>query len=89
MYFIPPDMDPNFFVDKGFTFFTMPWARWALEGIKNGLSGIKRTDDALPNAQDGKGTGANLVIPLSGFSAWVTAVTLRPTPSQAGRWFPS
>ena len=42
MYFIPPDMDPNFFVEKGFTFFTMPWARWALEGIKNGLSGIKR-----------------------------------------------
>jgi 2-keto-3-deoxy-L-rhamnonate aldolase RhmA len=42
MYFIPPDMDPNVFVDQGFTFFTMPWARWALEGIKNGLSGIKR-----------------------------------------------
>ena len=42
MYFIPPDMDPNVFVDKGFTFFTMPWARWALEGIKNGLGGIKR-----------------------------------------------
>ena len=42
MYFIPPDMAPNFFVDKGFKFFTMPWARWALEGIKNGLGGIKR-----------------------------------------------
>jgi 2-keto-3-deoxy-L-rhamnonate aldolase RhmA len=42
MYFIPPDMDPNFFVEKGFKFFTMPWARWALEGIKNGLGGIKR-----------------------------------------------
>lgn len=42
MYFIPPDMDPNFFVDKGFTFFTMPWARWALEGVQNGLAGIKR-----------------------------------------------
>ena len=24
MYFIPPDMDPNVFVDKGFKFFTMP-----------------------------------------------------------------
>jgi hypothetical protein len=35
-------MDPNVFVDKGFKFFTMPWARWALEGIKNGLGGIKR-----------------------------------------------
>ena len=42
MYFIPPDMAPNVFVDKGFKFFTMPWARWALEGIKNGLGGIKR-----------------------------------------------
>ena len=42
MYFIPPDMDPNFYVDKGFTFFTLPWARWALEGVQNGLAGIKR-----------------------------------------------
>lgn len=42
MYFIPPDMDPNFFVDKGFKFFTMPWARWALQGIQNGLGSIKR-----------------------------------------------
>ena len=42
MYFIPPDMDPNFFVDKGFKFFTMPWAKWAIEGVQNGLAGIKR-----------------------------------------------
>ncbi len=42
MYFIPPDMDPNFFVDKGFKFFTMPWFVWAKEGIQNGLAGIKR-----------------------------------------------
>jgi len=42
MYFIPPDMDPNFYVDKGFKFFTMPWTDWATDGIKNGLSGIKR-----------------------------------------------
>jgi hypothetical protein len=25
MYFIPPRMDLNFFVQKGFKFFTMPW----------------------------------------------------------------
>ena len=56
MYFIHPDMDPNFFVEKGFTFFTMPWARWALEGIKNGLHGGAVTDNSLPNAKDGKGT---------------------------------
>ncbi|MBI4200979.1 MAG: hypothetical protein HY531_01665 [Chloroflexi bacterium] len=42
MYFIPPDMDPNFFVDKGFKFFTMPWARWAIQGVQKGLAGIKR-----------------------------------------------
>ena len=42
MYFIPPGMDPNFFVDKGFKFFTQPWAPWATEGIQNGLARIKR-----------------------------------------------
>src|SRR5690349_17787983 len=42
MYFIPPGMDPNFYVEKGFKFFTMPWAPWATAGIQNGLSGIKR-----------------------------------------------
>jgi hypothetical protein len=39
---IPPGMDPNFFVQKGFKFFTMPWGPWATAGIQNGLSGIKR-----------------------------------------------
>jgi 4-hydroxy-2-oxoheptanedioate aldolase len=42
MYFIPPGMNPSFYVDKGFKFFTMPWAGWAKEGIRNGLDGIKR-----------------------------------------------
>src|SRR5579864_3931437 len=42
MYFIPPEMDPNFFVQKGFRFFTMPWGPWAKAGIQNGLTGIKR-----------------------------------------------
>ncbi|NQW20870.1 MAG: hypothetical protein HQ477_09165 [Chloroflexi bacterium] len=42
MYFIPPEMDPNFFVEKGFKFFTHPSAKWAVEGIQNGLSAIKR-----------------------------------------------
>jgi 4-hydroxy-2-oxoheptanedioate aldolase len=42
MYFIPPEMDPNFFVQKGFKFFTMPWGPWAKAGIQNGLAGIKR-----------------------------------------------
>lgn len=42
MYFIPPGMDPNFYVDKGFKFFTLPWADWAKKGIRDGLSAIKR-----------------------------------------------
>ena len=35
-------MDPNFFVENGFKFFTMPWGPRATAGIQNGLSGIKR-----------------------------------------------
>ena len=42
MYFIPPGMDPNFYVEKGFKFFTVPWNGWATEGIQNGLAGINR-----------------------------------------------
>jgi 2-keto-3-deoxy-L-rhamnonate aldolase RhmA len=42
MYFIPPGMDPNFYVQKGFKFFTMPWGPWAQAGIKNALAGIER-----------------------------------------------
>jgi 4-hydroxy-2-oxoheptanedioate aldolase len=42
MYFIPPGMDPNFYVEKGFKFFTMPWAPWALQGMETGLSDINR-----------------------------------------------
>src|ERR1700761_1328778 len=42
MYFIPPGMDPNFYVQKGVKFFTMPWGPWAKAGIQNGLAGIKR-----------------------------------------------
>ena len=42
MYFIPPGMEPNFFVDKGFKFFTMPWGPWASNGIQSAIAGIKR-----------------------------------------------
>ncbi len=42
MYFIPPGTDPNFYVQKGFKFFTMPWGPWAQAGIQNALAGIKR-----------------------------------------------
>jgi 2-keto-3-deoxy-L-rhamnonate aldolase RhmA len=43
MYFIPPGMDPNFYVQKGFKFFTMPWGPWATAGIQNALAGIELT----------------------------------------------
>lgn len=42
MYFIPPGMDPNFYVEKGFKFFTLPWNDWAVAGVQNGLAGITR-----------------------------------------------
>ena len=42
MYFIPPKGDPNYYIEKGFKFFTMPYTPWAAEGIKKGLAGIKR-----------------------------------------------
>ena len=42
MYFIPPGMDPNSFVERGFKFFTMPWGPWAQAGIQNALAWIKR-----------------------------------------------
>jgi 4-hydroxy-2-oxoheptanedioate aldolase len=42
MYFIPPGLDPNFFIDKGFKFFTWAWQPHAAEGIKSGLSTLKR-----------------------------------------------
>jgi 2-keto-3-deoxy-L-rhamnonate aldolase RhmA len=42
MYFIPPEMEANFFVGKGFRFFTMPWGPWATAGIQSALAGIRR-----------------------------------------------
>jgi 2-keto-3-deoxy-L-rhamnonate aldolase RhmA len=42
MYFIPGGQDPNTFVEKGFTLFTLPWNQWAINGIQNGLNAIKK-----------------------------------------------
>ena len=42
IYFIPPNMEPNFYVEKGFKFFTVPWMNWAAEGIQNRLNDITR-----------------------------------------------
>ena len=42
MYFIPGGQDPSVFVERGFKFFTLPWRRWATNGIQNGLAAIKR-----------------------------------------------
>ena len=41
MYFIPGGQDPNGFVERGFRFFTLPWGKWATQGIQVGLSKIK------------------------------------------------
>jgi 2-keto-3-deoxy-L-rhamnonate aldolase RhmA len=42
MYFIPPEMDPNHYVDMGFKFFTVPWAPMATAGMQNALAAIHR-----------------------------------------------
>lgn len=42
MYFIPGGQDPSDFVDRGFKFFTLPWTKWAGNGVKNGLDSVKR-----------------------------------------------
>ena len=41
MYFIPPEMEPSHFIEKGFRFFTLPWNQWATEGVLNGLAGVR------------------------------------------------
>jgi 2-keto-3-deoxy-L-rhamnonate aldolase RhmA len=42
MYFIPPEMDPNHYVNMGFKFFTVPWAPMATAGMENALAAINR-----------------------------------------------
>jgi 2-keto-3-deoxy-L-rhamnonate aldolase RhmA len=42
MYFIPDELDPSDFVDRGFKFFTLPWNKWATDGVKDGLASVKR-----------------------------------------------
>ena len=37
MYFSPPGLKPEELIDLGFTFFTLPWQRWAQAGIKEAL----------------------------------------------------
>ena len=41
MFFVPPGIEPSELMAKGFRFFTLPWAPWATEGIRNGLSGVR------------------------------------------------
>ena len=41
MYFIPPGLATSDFIAKGFNFFTLPWNRWAAEGIQNGLASVR------------------------------------------------
>jgi hypothetical protein len=40
MYFVPPGIETGELMQKGFRFFTMPWAGWAKQGIENGLASV-------------------------------------------------
>jgi 2-keto-3-deoxy-L-rhamnonate aldolase RhmA len=42
MYFIPPGLDENHYVEMGFKFFTVPWAPMATTGMENALGAINR-----------------------------------------------
>jgi len=42
MYFVPPGISPEQLVEWGFRYFTLPWAEWATDGIRNGLAGLDR-----------------------------------------------
>ena len=41
MFFVPPGIPPAELMAKGFRFFTLPWAPWAADGIRNGLAEVK------------------------------------------------
>jgi 2-keto-3-deoxy-L-rhamnonate aldolase RhmA len=41
MFFVPPGITPAELIEKGYQFFTLPWAGWAQDGIKSGLASIK------------------------------------------------
>lgn len=41
MFFVPPGITPQALKEKGFRFFTLPWAGWAADGIRNGLAGVR------------------------------------------------
>ena len=41
MFFVPPGISPGELMQKGFRFFTLPWAAWATEGIGNGLEAVR------------------------------------------------
>ena len=37
MFFVPPGIEPAVLMEKGYRFFTLPWADWAKQGIQQGL----------------------------------------------------
>jgi len=41
IYFVPPGMEANELIERGFRFFTLPWERWANDAIQQGLATIK------------------------------------------------
>ena len=74
MYLIPPEMDPNFFVQQGFGFFTMPWGPWAKAGIQNGPG----RDQALTTV-DADGPPNGQIAPRAPLIRCAVAVPGRPS----------
>jgi len=41
VFFVPPGIEPNWLIETGYKFFTLPWGGWASEGIQRGLVNIR------------------------------------------------
>ncbi|MEM7078249.1 MAG: aldolase/citrate lyase family protein [Pseudomonadota bacterium] len=41
VFFVPPGIAPAQLIEKGYRFFTLPWAGWASDGIKTGIAQVK------------------------------------------------
>ena len=42
MYFVPPGLTPEELIELGFSFFTLPWQKWAKAGVGDGLNTLRQ-----------------------------------------------
>ena len=93
MYFIPPEMDPNFFVQKGFKFFTMPGAPGRRPGSRTAWPGSSANDGRRGRSgalfsYDLVGVDSSQKVDLSQWRLWLAARSKgdRQLPARSGHW---